>query len=990
MRRPHGPLAATFAAAVLAASIGTTVGPVPGASPAAATNGPADEGIDDTARHIAGHGAVQAAGDANIDDAALRAEVAAALASGRGRPTVTVEIVAGSGGAPAAIAAVGAAGGAVRAAAPGGVVLADVPASQVAVIDEATAGYVRAPLMVDARPAGERPAGERPAGERPMQFGPTTGGAASTVGAAAWHAAGLRGGGVKVGIVDFFDVSLYWNTAEMGPNPVAAGHARCIRLGADCSAEYSDNFDEGGDDHGPAVAEIVKDLAPDAELYIGTAGTVTDYYALIDWFAANGVQVVNRSLGAVYDGPGDGRGAFAAMVDYAAAKGITWVNAAGNTGNGAYYRGPSAIDVGRMVHFAPTGSTWLPILGCTSLAGVRWANDWDLPPSQRTNYRALLYEAPANVSASNATLVEVADAPQQQGAPPIENFRFAYCPSPDRMFFLRIELMSGSPAGDTLEVLDYVGDIPAPYWQAPGSASLPVVDSRNRAVLSVGAVDPPTSGQLGPYSAQGPTNDGRVKPDLTAPAGFASTTFAGAFSGTSASSPVVAGVAAVLLGAGLATSAEELADLVRHLTVDRGSVGPDNVYGAGELRLPTAPTGAIASTPSSYVPLPAPARILDTRPTSPIGPASSPAALAPGAIVDVGVAGAAGVPSAAIAIAVNVTIVDATRPDYVQVLPTLTAAIGGHSNLNLDAAAITRPNFAIVPLSATGSISVYNRAGGHILVDLLGYFVPSAAPATAGRLVAVPPQRVLDTRQPGATGPLADGATVSIGRAPAGVPAGEVAALVVNVTATVVGGPGYVQAYPADVPASIGRTSTLNIRRSVDTSNTVIVPVGGSGAALYVSLPAGGTTHLVADITGYITSSAAAASTAGQFVPVRPGRVYDSRASSPLADDESRAIAVIGASGPAPVVPTGATAVAANLTVTSSQRPGYLQAWAATAGRPATSNLNWSGPGATLANAAVIGVGADGGVMLRATDDLPQTDGPIGHFIADVFGYFAS
>jgi hypothetical protein len=254
-------------------------------------------------------------------------------------------------------------------------------------------------------------------------------------------------------------------------------------------------------------------------------------------------------------------------------------------------------------------------------------------------------------------------------------------------------------------------------------------------------------------------------------------------------------------------------------------------------------------------------------------------------------------------------------------------------------------------------------------------------------MVVVAPERVLDTRQAGASGPIGDGATVNIGAAPTGVARADVAALVVNVTATGVGGPGYVQAYPADAPGAIGQTSTLNIERGVDTANSVIVPVGASGAALYVSLPAGGTTHLVADVTGYISSSAGSSSTAGRFVALRPGRVFDSRATSALIDDAAGTVDVVGAPGPAPAVAVGATAVAVNLTVTSAQRPGYLQAWAG-GPQPATSNLNWSRADATLANSAIAALGGPGQVTLRATDDLPATTGAIGHFIVDVFGYF--
>ena len=37
------------------------------------------------------------------------------------------------------------------------------------------------------------------------------------------------------------------------------------------------------------MVEIIKDMAPGAQIYIGRASTEGDYYALVDWFAAQGV-----------------------------------------------------------------------------------------------------------------------------------------------------------------------------------------------------------------------------------------------------------------------------------------------------------------------------------------------------------------------------------------------------------------------------------------------------------------------------------------------------------------------------------------------------------------------------------------------------------------------------------------------------------------------------------------------------------------------------
>jgi len=60
-------------------------------------------------------------------------------------------------------------------------------------------------------------------------------------------------------------------------------------------------------------------MAPGAELFLATTETVAETQSAIDWFVANGVSIITRSLGAPYDGPGDGTGPLDSLVDYAAA-----------------------------------------------------------------------------------------------------------------------------------------------------------------------------------------------------------------------------------------------------------------------------------------------------------------------------------------------------------------------------------------------------------------------------------------------------------------------------------------------------------------------------------------------------------------------------------------------------------------------------------------------------------------------------------------------
>jgi hypothetical protein len=140
-------------------------------------------------------------------------------------------------------------------------------------------------------------------------------------------------------------------------------------------------------------------------------------------------------------------------------------------------------------------------------------------------------------------------------------------------------------AGDVLEIMTNGAEVEHP--QNPFSASGPMSDLNSAGAVSVGAVDPALGTAIASYSAEGPTNDGRVKPDLSAAACVKSLSYApNCFNGTSSSTPVTAGAAALALSAGAANSPQSLKTFLLDSTVDRGAAGTDNVYGRGELRLP--------------------------------------------------------------------------------------------------------------------------------------------------------------------------------------------------------------------------------------------------------------------------------------------------------------------------------------------------------------------------------------------------------------------
>ena len=818
-----------------------------------------------------------------------------------GDATVTLEISSSKPGSLAAAVAVTLAnGGEVLGDAPD-TLLVEVPTHVRRRLVEVVDGEVRAPASVDVRPVADGPV-------TPIEgFGPTNGSQVDVTNASAWHAAGIDGTGVKIGVIDFFDITSFWDTSEHGVVPVAGVTARCFDAGKDCTDDFFDGIDLGGEEHGVAVVEVIRDMAPDAQIFVGQANTLSDYRDLIDWFASNGVDIVNRSLGSRFDGPGDGRGPLDEIAAEAVAQGMLWVNSGGNNGSGHYYRHLVRLS-GDRVAFGPSGdSRFLPFVGCVSLGGIRWANDWDTPASQRTDYDVYLWDSPTG-SPEAGSIVDRSERAQRSGAEPIELLNDSRCPSPGSTLYLEVRWRAGDITGDTLEILDYGGGI-SQFTQAEYSAAVSIVDSQERGVIAVGAIDPPDDRRIAPYSSRGPANDGSLAPDIAAASGFFSHVYSGSFSGTSASAPVIAGAAALLLEADLASNANSLGDLIRNLAIDRGRKGPDNAYGHGEFRLPAPPTvSGIDPAPARFVALDVPTRFLDTRPESAVGPEDLIGETWRGEVLELPVLGVSGVPlSGVTAVVANLVTVDPDRPSYLQALPTRQAALGSYSNVNTDAAGQTRANLAIIPVGDDGTISVYSVAEGHVVVDVLGWFEATSGPVADGRFVELDvPQRVLDTRRDASTGPISSNSIRSV-PSPRGVAPDDIGSLVVSITSTGATAPGWVQAFPASRPDVVGRTSTVNFATGITAANTAIVPADAGGIAITGRFAGNGTSHVIVDVIGYFTASSSAPAVSGRYVAVRPSRAFDSRLSGgPLAD--GRTVTVDADTAPESDVPRSARA----------------------------------------------------------------------------------
>jgi hypothetical protein len=150
-----------------------------------------------------------------------------------------------------------------------------------------------------------------------------------------------------------------------------------------------------------------------------------------------------------------------------------------------------------------------------------------------------------------------------------------------------------------------------------------------------------------------------------------------------------------------------------------GAVSWYNLYGHGDVVADVNgwfTDGTGVTTGSRFVGL-QPARLLDTRPSNKLGPASK---------LTLTVAGNGGVPTMGApvpptAVVLNVTVTNPTAASYLTIWPD-GAAQSQTSDLNY-VAGLTVPNLVVVKLGSNGAIDMYNGAGTtDVVVDVVGWY----------------------------------------------------------------------------------------------------------------------------------------------------------------------------------------------------------------------------------------------------------------------------
>jgi len=387
-----------------------------------------------------------------------------------------------------------------------------------------------------------------------------------------WQWAGLTGQGTKVGVLDLGFLG-YTNRIAEGELPSAVITQSFVGDGSE--------FDFWGrpiTQHGTACAEIVHDMAPKAQLYLVNFGTEVEWANAVDWLLAQDVDVISFSAGWPLGGPGDGSGYLAEKVNAVQDAGVLWVNASGNSAR-RHWMGPWNDPEGNDVHnYSGTDETNEITVTSESqiVVGLRWNDLW---LGSANDYDLFLYKE------HGGSLQEVASSTNIQDGDDIPQELIVYDLPLSGVYHVVIFRLPGAWPR-TLELFSYNHDF---RYQIADSSLLVPADSSGS--LTVGATYWQDDA-LEDFSSQGPTRDGRTKPDLVAQDGVSVSTEtwrAGGFYGSSASAPHVAGAAALVLSAFPTFTPAQTQDWLEDRAVDLGLFGKDNAFGAGRLNLGDPP-----------------------------------------------------------------------------------------------------------------------------------------------------------------------------------------------------------------------------------------------------------------------------------------------------------------------------------------------------------------------------------------------------------------
>ena len=416
-------------------------------------------------------------------------------------------------------------------------------------------------------------------------------------GAEIWHQAGVKGEGVKVGIISSDFKGFRDGMGDTLPSFV---EARCyIGHGLSTSdiAGCADSSSDGEVGSGKIAAEAVFSIAPEATYYIAQISDRVDYWDAARWMADNDVDVIHNPFSWVWTGPGDGTSPLTLsdlnVVDEAVDNGITWVTAAGNDAKSTWFGAFEDTGDNGYHNFDADGED-----ECNSVsigdsaffyfALLRWEGEWSGTADTSSTAELIAYlvnEDTSRVVASSYRPHWAEDA----GIP------LAYLPAyvgrlPEGNYCIKVQIEEGE-APDWLQLQSFLGE-DLERHTLHGSIGSPA-ESANPGAIAVGTASLNAPDAIWEHSSRGPAPDGRIKPDIVGGQHEGEAETHGVEEqhytpGSGHESAHVAGLAALVKQRFPQFSPEEVADYLKTNAEDRGEPGPDNTWGHGFAMLPAA------------------------------------------------------------------------------------------------------------------------------------------------------------------------------------------------------------------------------------------------------------------------------------------------------------------------------------------------------------------------------------------------------------------
>lgn len=406
--------------------------------------------------------------------------------------------------------------------------------------------------------------------------------ALEVLGVPGWHDEGLQGQGIKVAVFDSA-----WFVGESDPAEVLpiSTHdcfaSPTCELGFDIQRPYLTR--ESGA-HGWACAEVVRDIVPEADIYLVRVNSLLAFENATEWAIREGIDVISMSLSYFNDSFYDGTGPQAALVERLDRAGILLVTSAGNTAEQHWSGVFRDANGDRRLDGDGDDGLWTYLDQGSATIYLNWD---ERDRCGTTDLSLQLVDDRRYVLGRSDDLQD----PEDEDCEPYERVRA----SVTRADWYRIEVVRERGSSSTLavDVLSRDGTMFEPVFEH--SVTDPATHPRALAVAAVPAYDY-AAGTVEDFSAWGPNHAGWLRPDLAGPDGLTTDTYGPVgFYGTSASAPAVAGLVALVMSSEPGLGGAEAADRLRGWArTDHPDGGFDPRWGAGKARLPRRDPGPVA------------------------------------------------------------------------------------------------------------------------------------------------------------------------------------------------------------------------------------------------------------------------------------------------------------------------------------------------------------------------------------------------------------